>query len=148
MSQGRRCLGLLLIALTGCGGPTVYPVSGVVTLDDVPINLGMVEYIPVEPGPAARGQIRSGGAYTLSTYGDDDGVPPGDYVVIVSQPQLISSLRMAPEEHQAQHEHEQNQLGVVPRRYAMPGESGLRVTVEAGPNEHRLSLQLHDEKEG
>lgn len=107
----------------------------------------MIEFIPAEPGPTARGQIGHGGVYQLSTFGDGDGAQAGEYTVIVSQPQLFSSLmREAPQEHiDEEHGGVEARTGIVPDRFSRPRQSGLKAVVEPGDNTFDFVLIETDE---
>src|SRR5262249_32715820 len=73
----------------GCdGGPTLYPVSGKVTIGDAPLTMGVVMFVPDTAkgnkeavGPLAA--IESDGSYKLTTNGKG-GAPAGWYKVTVS----------------------------------------------------------------
>ena len=99
MSQAsRRVLGVLcawgLMATAGCGGPKVYPVSGIATLDGKPLAGFLVTFNPdATKGHEARmdvaGRLGSDGRYSLRM--DDGfkqykGAPPGWYKVTISSP--------------------------------------------------------------
>ena len=58
----------LLLLLAGCdGGPQLHPAGGTVTFaDGRPVTAGVVEFAPVDGGPAARGQIQQDGKFTLT----------------------------------------------------------------------------------
>lgn len=134
---------LLLPLLVGCGAePETHPVGGRVAFDGgAAVNVGLVEFVPLAGGPSARGRIEPGGRYVLSTYGEDDGARTGEYVVLVSQPQLVvGSLRPAPEGHNDDHHGGEEFLATVPADYARRNASPLRATVE--PGENRIDLTL------
>jgi hypothetical protein len=79
-----------LLAFVGCGGPTLYPVSGKVLVDDEPLTKGFVVFHPDDDRPLAgadlpRGELNQEGTYALRS-GERAGAPPGKYrVVIVAQ---------------------------------------------------------------
>lgn len=75
--------GFLLTALVGCGGST-RPVAGTVTLDGQAVDVGEIEFRPIDgtPGPTTGGPIRDG-RYEIAA--DDRGLrPDGRYRVSVS----------------------------------------------------------------
>ncbi|QDT69854.1 hypothetical protein MalM25_27960 [Planctomycetes bacterium MalM25] len=127
-----------LLLAAGCSrGPVTHPVSGRVEIrPGEPVHVGMIEFVPRETGPTARGQIGHGGVYRLSTFGDGDGAQAGEYTVIVSQPQLFTYLmREAPQEHiDEEHDGVEVRTGVVPDRFSRPQQSGIQAVVEAGDN--------------
>lgn len=136
-------IGLLALA-SGCAGePSTHPVSGrVEAADGSAINVGLIEFIPVGGGPSARGRLTPGGGYQLTTFAANDGAKAGDYVVLVSQPQLIvGALRPAPEGHNdAHHNGESPGAGLVPPHYAKRDASPLKATVKAGDNRCDFTL--------
>src|SRR5262249_150116 len=74
--------GLVLWGVSGCGGETVFPVSGKVTYKDgTPVTDGLVIFEPVSQKSSARGEIRADGSFQLGTYKDTDGALEGDYKV-------------------------------------------------------------------
>jgi hypothetical protein len=128
---------LVVLALGpgGCGGG-LYPVRGTVTLDDgTPLARGLVVFERVDGGPAvtARGEVRAGGAYELSTSKPGDGVPPGRYRVLVN-PLDLSDV---PDE-------QKNLPFDV--RYTRFETSGLEFEVKAGSNECPLKLDRPKKK--
>ncbi|MEQ8789874.1 MAG: hypothetical protein RIC55_26505 [Pirellulaceae bacterium] len=85
-------LGLMTVAAL-CAGVFVwlpkppdnraYPAKGRVTLKDgTPIQAGWIELVTVDLRLASIGEIKDG-EFELSTYGHNDGCPPGEYIVIV-----------------------------------------------------------------
>jgi hypothetical protein len=90
---GMGCLFLLMGTLVGCGARKTYPVRGKVQYPDgSPMKGGAVMFEPVGAEKAekgaeapimARGYINEDGAFTLSTFGEEDGAPPGHYRVLV-----------------------------------------------------------------
>jgi hypothetical protein len=96
---------LLLTSIGGCGSrpapgrtaakrpqqeapANLLQVQGTVTLDGMPLSEGMVMFLPLkeQEGRPASGLIESGGLFTLSTVMTGDGVVPGSYKVVVTQP--------------------------------------------------------------
>lgn len=83
-------LGLALLAAAGCGQKPAYdvaPVRGVVTLDGAPLEGGRLMFAPVaQPGELRSGKtgfadIGASGAYTVGTYGPQDGAVVGEHWV-------------------------------------------------------------------
>src|SRR5688572_21249891 len=83
---GNRFAFLLFLAagigVTGCGGPTLVPVSGTVTLDDRPLAGAHVTFEPVEGGLelVSTGVTDEAGKYSLSC-GEEPGAIPGTHRV-------------------------------------------------------------------
>jgi hypothetical protein len=85
-----RCQSLVWLALclifgSGCGGSNPsgrVPISGLVTLDDTPIDVGTIEFSPI------TGKLGSGGKITAGKYSLplEKGLPPGEYIVRITSP--------------------------------------------------------------
>lgn len=85
--------GMILALVAGCGGPKLYPVEGVVTLEDgKPMPSGMVsfEMHEGEKMVMARATIEKDGSYRLSTHKPGDGAMQGKYRVLVAPPPAYS----------------------------------------------------------
>lgn len=74
---------LTLLGITGCeSGPPTAPVSGVVTLDGVPLEFGYVMFQP-NTGQPAQGVIQSDGSFELMSLAPGDGAQIGTHRVSV-----------------------------------------------------------------
>ena len=135
-------LGIVVAGILGCqggaSGPAGYPVSGIVTYNQKPVDGAQVVFSPAVPGEklqAASATTDSSGRYQLSAQ-------PGEYVVVVTKyesPQAAESQAgeyQPPEEGQAA----PAPKNLLPAKYADPGGSPLRVRVEAKTNEINLEL--------
>jgi hypothetical protein len=133
---GRQC-GLLLalaVAGPGCTSKTteqrkaVHPVQGKVFVQKQPAVGAFVLFVPVNEGanptdPRPRAEVKEDGSFTLSTYGDADGAPAGEYVVTITWPgKVLPDGREEPADK-------------LNGRYADPQRSKLRATVKDGKNE-------------
>jgi hypothetical protein len=83
--------GLGLLCLIGCGSKKYYPVHGKLVYADnqQPVKeLAGFEVIFTSEklGKNARGTIKEDGSFQLGTEKDNDGAPPGEYVVTLTQP--------------------------------------------------------------
>lgn len=85
----RRGWVLLLLAAAGCSGKyTPVPVSGVVTLDNKPVEGATVNFYAVgdeREGRPAFGQTDKAGVFELSTMGNKDGALRRDYKVVITR---------------------------------------------------------------
>ncbi len=72
----------VVLMLAGCGSEFGAEVSGVVTLDGIPLENGIVAFHPEHGGPVAHGVIGKDGSYVVLT-GRQEGLPIGDYTVTV-----------------------------------------------------------------
>lgn len=117
--------GLGLVAGCGSGRLPVAPAEGKVLYNGTPLEFGSVVFQPAA-GPPARGTIRSDGTFVLSTYGNGDGAIIGAHEVRIT---CFESQRPGYEVDTTQEE-----AGVgkplIPRKYANPGESGLKADVK------------------
>jgi hypothetical protein len=82
-------LAVLLLAIVGCkeSGPTVYPVTGKVTMDNKPLTDVRVEFYPVDNDSTkhASGNVDEQGVYTLRSGAEGkEGAQPGKYKVYLS----------------------------------------------------------------
>lgn len=83
-----------LAAATGCsdGRPDRIDVSGQVLIDGEPLTHGVVRFVP-RGGRPAMGRLNEEGRFTLSSYGQNDGVIPGTHRVEVNGAEWLSSTQ-------------------------------------------------------
>ena len=78
---------MAVATLTGCGGPNLAPVTGMVRLEGKPIGPGVILFLPDKSrgneGKAAMGNFGPDGVYTLTTYEEGDGALVGHHRVII-----------------------------------------------------------------
>jgi hypothetical protein len=83
----RLVLGLAAVALPGCGGESLVPVEGLVTLDDKPLPNGTVILSPMrgtDPGPFT-GKTGADGRFALGPAGNEGGgAVAGEYTVMIA----------------------------------------------------------------
>jgi hypothetical protein len=90
---------LLSLALAGCGGPDVAPVSGRITLNGQPLAGAHVTFQPVSPGPNVRpevagsvGRTDAAGQYSLRLVEPDRaGALVGEHRVTISTAEATDS---------------------------------------------------------
>jgi hypothetical protein len=105
-------------AFLGCGRSNVATVNGtVLRKDKTPVSGARVIARSEETGKSANGQTDANGLYKLGTEKMGDGIPPGDYYVIV--------LEDLGDEHT-------RRPSTVAAKYAKPSTSGLKLSVRAG----------------
>ncbi len=94
----RLSLGILLLGLAGCGGannssqlPETAPVMGVVNLNGAPLQWATVTFVPSgnTKGVECVGLTDESGKYSLKQIRGSEGVPPGEYRVVINQ--LVTS---------------------------------------------------------
>ncbi len=139
---------LMMLCLTGCGSRNTYPVRGKVTYPDgSPMKGGAVMFEPQSVAKAdaksdasqlvmARGAIQEDGTFTLGTFGEDDGAPPGHYRVLV-RPQVKKHGRGV-DENAPDPQWEPNQ---VHPKFQDFKTSGLEFTVEPRTNDFKIQVE-------
>ncbi len=81
-------LAALLMAMTGCGGdefPARAKVTGVVKFKGQPVADATVTFFSDTVPRAAIGATDAQGRFTLSTFGENDGAVPADYIVTIAK---------------------------------------------------------------
>lgn len=143
---------LLLVLLTGCwsgGGPTTYPVKGLVQYKGKPVEGATVTLIPSQAdGRSASGTTDAEGAFEVTTYVSPalqaQGAMPGDYDIVVSKMEVRELAEdLSPQEAQATFQKLGPPKNLLPKKYRSPNTSGLSVTIENGPPEP-VNLELVD----
>jgi hypothetical protein len=130
--------GVLLVA-AGCGKPArpgelpVYPVGGRVTYKGEPMPFAILTFSPAgQPFAQAlksRATADKNGNYRLTTYEKDDGVPAGEYAVVLYVPLKDPYELEAP-----------NPPDKLKHAYIDPAKSKLRYTVKPEPNTIDITL--------
>jgi hypothetical protein len=140
-------LGFVLVvaglALSGCGqkGPATVPVSGVVTLDNQPVEGAAVIFMPKGGGQAAIGATDKEGKFSLHIGGQTEQIPVGEYQVGVTK-KSISGVTSADGLSGAVTDPEGvKETWHVPQKYSDPKKSELIAHVKPGmdPVEFKLS---------
>jgi hypothetical protein len=75
-------LAAVLTCLTGCGS-RLQLAGGKVLVDGNPVKEGTVMFYPVNKGRPATARIMEDGSFTLSFERPGDGLPPGEYRVVI-----------------------------------------------------------------
>ncbi|MBN2293043.1 MAG: hypothetical protein JXM70_11495 [Pirellulales bacterium] len=125
---------VIFSTIAGCGG-LESSVSGVVTLDGKPLELGegtgTVSFHPQGGGPVAQARIGPGGHFELKT-GNTKGLPAGEYIVTVvaTGPSPKTPPGGVPMPGPL----------LTPTRYGTKNISDLRFTIKAGKNEVNIPL--------
>jgi hypothetical protein len=134
---------LILLAVTGCGGPKLEfaEVDGKVTLYGKPLSGAMVRLYPIDGGreqlPPASAVTDAGGMYSLRHHGDQPGAVVGRSRAVVSWPSrdLLGAGRGGPAPS--------SPGPPIPLRYTVAGETPLIVEVKAGGRQ-TINLSLDD----
>jgi len=85
---------LVPLAVAGCGDgrPERLEVSGQVLIDGTPLTYGTVRFVP-KGARASSGRLDENGRFTLTCYGDEDGVVPGVHQVEVNAAESLSGTK-------------------------------------------------------
>ncbi len=143
---------LLLVLVAGCwsaGGPTTFPVEGLVQYEGKPIEGATVTLIPKETeGRSASGMTDSEGTFEVTTYVSPklqaEGAMPGTYDIVVSKMEVRELAEdLSPQEAQAAFQKMGPPKNLLPKKYRSPNTSGLSVTIEDGSPDP-LTLELED----
>jgi hypothetical protein len=122
---------IVIFAAGGCSSRT-YPVQGkVVWSDGTPaaeLAQGQIVFESNALKTSARGEIKPDGSFVLSTYSNDDGVPPGEYQIIVLEHRIAAEGKAAPPPH-------------LDPKYTSASTSGITATVVAGNNPITITLE-------
>lgn len=134
---------LLMPCAIGCGaksnGPETYPVTGVVTLKNAPVDGAILQFTPASPDAGVSGAqaiTRPDGTYEVKINLDmgkttKTGLPPGDYKVAITKLQVTpgqTAPNIPPK-------------NVLPTEYATIESSPLTVTVKP-EGENRFEFPL------
>lgn len=127
--HSRRWMAVLLVTcvalLIGCDGrPKRVGVSGQITIDGEPLQMGVVYFAPEGTRPS-MGTIGESGRYTMSCYEDDDGVIPGTHRVSIAAMDVLGPNRIQ---------------WYAPPKYANFETSGLTVTIDKATEEQNFEL--------
>ena len=122
---------------SSCGGPQgpkeAYPTKGELFVNGQPAAGARLAFHPKQgdaredwPTGYPRAVVDASGKFIVGTYGDADGCPPGDYIVLVTWPTVEAGTQGVAEAESV------DRLGW---RYANPETSQIVVTVEPKPTE-------------
>jgi hypothetical protein len=117
------------LAVGGCGSPLDSSVTGTITMDGKPLELGngtcTVSFYPEAGGPAAQARVAPDGTYALKT-GSTQGIRSGKYTVTV--------VATGPSPKPAPGSPPMPGPLLTPTRYGTKQRSDLRFTIEPGTN--------------
>lgn len=125
---------VLLLAL-GCGSTEpAGQVAGKVTYKGTPVTEGVVILRDASTGAAAEAQIGGDGSYTITT--QKGGLPPGDYKITVTPPEIPGPVGDGTSEPGMIPKPVDN----IPEKYRSPTTTPLMVTLKDGGNEFNISM--------
>jgi len=148
---GASLICFLAVLESGCGKSKEKPVAaeGVLTWEDgKPVSQATIVFLPNDPqGKQASGLTGKDGAFTLTTYNQNDGAVPGDYKIIVTKgsvsvaetPQEKDPTKLMKEFYEKSKDGPKK--GAVPDIYANPKTTPLKWRVEAGGAKINLKLK-------
>lgn len=143
MRFGSRFVAAVALAgvLTGCGGKgpanvekqQTQPARGFVKYKGAPLKDAAVTFHALDGKVSGNGKSDGVGSFTVSTYGQNDGLPAGKYkvTVAVSTVKEIEPGVLAPEP-------EGGFKSLIPTKYANPNTTDVLVEVKAGDNSEIL----------
>jgi hypothetical protein len=118
-----------VVAIAGCGEKNWATVNGTVTVNGSPIGPGTIMFEPTgSADPRARsgiGNFKEDGKYSIRSAGGRDGVPAGQYTVLIDGKPAESSG----DEHVVA-----STVTRIPAKYLNPATSGLTATLKEGEN--------------
>jgi hypothetical protein len=140
-------LSLVVAVIAGCGkddqGPKIekqptVPVTGIVTYKGRPLGNASVVLYSLDSKTAPYGKSDAAGTFMLSTYGSQDGAPPGKYKVTVA----VSGVKEI-EPGVLEDEPPGGFKSPIPVKYANPQTTDLPVVEvkETGKNEIVIDLK-------
>jgi len=123
------------------GRPKTAPVEGVVTYKGAAVEGASVALNPKgQTGNAAYGLTDAEGKFVLSTFGQQDGAVPGDYIVTVTKKEVETTPNPKDPNGPPLKSVEKS---FIPARYSLPSSSKLTATVQDG-SENKLTFELKD----
>ena len=112
------------------------PARGIVTYQGKPVANASVGFTSLDNKVRAGGRTDGVGSFVLSTYGDQDGAPPGKYRVTVA---VSLTKEIAPEVLEP--EPEGGWKSPIPAKYANPATTDILVEVtQGGTNDFTIKL--------
>lgn len=142
-------LWLVLASIIGCSGTpdgqrATAPVDVTITYKGSPVSGATVTFITVEDPKAATGITNDAGVAVLTTYQPNDGAIIGNNLVTVTKMEVDpKGTKPPPDPSQA------DVVGytpltplksLLPKKYSMPGTSGIQAAVVKGKNEFKFEL--------
>jgi hypothetical protein len=133
------CVVVLTAGLLGCGGSSGrVPVTGTVTLNDQLLADAMVTFYPEGDTAGLGGGARTGpdGKYTLIAAQGGDGLPPGEYTVVISRLLRPDGTPLPPDVPPI----ESNARETLPAVYSSRDASKLKRTVKKDTTSYDFAL--------
>lgn len=124
---------VFVVSFVGCSSENrvaTGTVTGIVTYNGDPLQIGSLLFVPVGGGPTAEANIGTDGSFEMGTYDDDDGAVLGEHQVMITAftapggsglPEDVIDGDGAP-------------VSILPDFYGDLEKSGLKVDVKSGEN--------------
>jgi hypothetical protein len=126
----------LLGLIAGCGDSDWASVTGTVSINGVPAGPGTILFEPMAPvsavAPSGIGNFGENGQYVVRSAGGRQGIPPGEYLVMIDG----KSKESSGDEYV-----DPNQTSKIPAKYLNAKVSGLKASLTAGDNTVNFDLK-------
>lgn len=152
-SRVGRTFGCLLVGVSlgalgasaGCGSgrPKTVPVTGVVTLDNNPVEEATVRLSPEGGGRPAIGTTDKEGKFTLKTFEAGDGALPGKHLVSVTKVETSGAQADRDGLSGPPGPGGIKQKWIIPKKYSDAKAWGHAVEVKSGMEPLKLELTSH-----
>jgi hypothetical protein len=120
---------IILLVLAGCGDSSMAEVKGTVTVDDDPLESGVINFVPVDGKTTTAGGLIKAGQYTVQ-------VPLGEMKVSINAPKFVQKVKL----YDTPGSRERDLFAEsLPARYN--DETELRLDVKAGGAEKDWELK-------
>lgn len=139
------CAVLTSPVVVGCGqkGPKTAQATGVVTYKGQPVEGANVMFSPLTQGQgvAAMGLTDASGKFTLQTAQGKPGAVPGEYAVMITKTEMVSTGEKMPKPEGGTEDVMTNK-DLLPQKYKFPSSTPLKVRIEEGKvNEFQFNLE-------
>ena len=134
-------LGGLLMVTAGCSGRK--PLQAIVTLDGKAVEGATVVLTKEGGGPAISGFSAADGTLTLDA-ASKDGIPPGDYKVVVTKIKATSTGITDPKSPEAMKMMKNGSAGnksELPAKYATAATTDLKVKIPLESTPYKIELK-------
>ncbi len=149
----------MIAVLAGCGyrRPQRIPTTGTVRLDGKEVSGASLVFIPTGGGRMAMATSDEQGAFSVSSFGGNDGLPPGTYRIVVTKQALTAKAAKRADRLREQGSvgddgkatavefEEQDYENLLPLQYADPESTPLVIDISSGGSPLEILLQAAPE---
>ena len=134
----RFVLCLSLLGFLGCqsntkplpeDAPPLFPATAKVTYNGSPLADAVVVFAPTAGKIGGFGKTDANGQVQLQAYPPHEGVPAGDYLVMITKSESVDVPGGDPDNKQTKTNF------LIPQKYGNPGKSGLSASVSQGDDQ-------------